>query len=49
MGHATKNIFLDYFFLVFIPTEQMLIYLSKHENTGYTHALWKLKKESKIS
>lgn len=27
----------------------MLIYLSKHENTGYTHALWKLKKEPKIS
>lgn len=27
----------------------MLIYLSKHENIGYTHALWKLKKEPKIS
>lgn len=39
MGGPTKNIFLDYFFLFFIPTEQMLIYLSKHENTGYSHAL----------
>lgn len=49
MGDPTKNIFLDYFFLVFIPTEQMLIYLTNHENTGYAHALWKLKKEPKIS
>lgn len=27
----------------------MLIYFSKHENIGYTHALWKLKKGPKIS
>lgn len=27
----------------------MLIYFYKHENIGYTHALWKLKKGPKIS
>lgn len=49
MGDPTKKYFQIIIFPVFYTTEQMLIYLSKYENIGYTHALWNFKKELKIS
>lgn len=48
-GRCYQKNFFQIIFPVFYTTEQMFIYLSKYENIGYTHALWNLKKELKIS